>query len=84
MHDDGLTKEGPINDAAHDAVGKSSFGRCRPLLKPRGIYLSTDLDPLSMNPILAVVTRLFGGKRGVLDPAEARRGDVDHVRGLLE
>ena len=26
-----------------DAVGKSSFGRWRRLLEPRGVYLSTDL-----------------------------------------
>jgi NADPH:quinone reductase-like Zn-dependent oxidoreductase len=46
-----------------DAVGKSSFGRCKRLLKPRGIYLSSDLGPLSQNPILALITPLLGGKR---------------------
>jgi NADPH:quinone reductase-like Zn-dependent oxidoreductase len=30
-------------DVVIDAVGKSSFGRCRWLLEPRGAYLSTDL-----------------------------------------
>ncbi len=31
--------------AVFDAVGKSSFGRCRRLLKPRGRYFSSDLGP---------------------------------------
>jgi NADPH:quinone reductase-like Zn-dependent oxidoreductase len=46
-----------------DAVGKSTFGRCRPLLEPRGIYLSTELGPKGQNPLLAVVTPLLRGKR---------------------
>ena len=58
-----FTKDAQRYDAVMDAVGKSSFGRCKPLLKPRGIYLSSDLGPLSLNPILGLVTPLFGGKR---------------------
>ena len=46
-----------------DVVGKSSFGRCKRLLKPRGLYLSSDLGPLSQNPILALITPLLGGKK---------------------
>lgn len=42
--------------------GQSSFGRCKRLLKPGGIYLSSDLGPLSQNPVLALVTPLPGGK----------------------
>lgn len=42
-----------------DAVGKSSFGRCRRLLEPRGVYLSTDLGPRGQNPFLALVTPLL-------------------------
>jgi NADPH:quinone reductase-like Zn-dependent oxidoreductase len=45
-----------------DAVGKSSFARCKRLLKPGGIYLSSDLGPLSQNPFLALVTPLFRGR----------------------
>jgi NADPH:quinone reductase-like Zn-dependent oxidoreductase len=59
----GLHQGQQIYDAVLDAVGKSSFGRCRRLLKPRGVYLSSDLGPLSQNPILALVTPLFGGRK---------------------
>jgi NADPH:quinone reductase-like Zn-dependent oxidoreductase len=58
-----FTKDARTYDVVIDAVGKSSFGRCRRLLKPRGIYVSSDLGPLSLNPILALVTPLFRGKR---------------------
>jgi NADPH:quinone reductase-like Zn-dependent oxidoreductase len=58
-----FTKDEQRYDVVLDAVGKSSFGRCKRLLKPRGIYLSSDLGPLSQNPILALITPLFGGRR---------------------
>jgi NADPH:quinone reductase-like Zn-dependent oxidoreductase len=50
-------------DVVLDAVGKSSFGRCRRLLRPKGLYLSTDLGPLSQNLALPLVTPLLGGRR---------------------
>jgi NADPH:quinone reductase-like Zn-dependent oxidoreductase len=58
-----FTRDSRTYDAVLDAVGKSSFGRCRRLLKPGGTYLSSDLGPLSQNPILALITPLFGGRR---------------------
>ena len=71
--------------AVVDAVGKSSFGRCKRLLEPRGQYLSTDLGPYSMNPVLAVVTRFIGDKRARLPVGPKRdRAVVEHFRGLLE
>jgi NADPH:quinone reductase-like Zn-dependent oxidoreductase len=50
-------------DAVFDSVGKSTFGRCRRLLKPGGAYLSSDLGPYGQNPFLVPLTRLFRGKR---------------------
>ena len=58
-----FTKDEQTYDVVLDAVGKSSFGRCKRLLTPRGIYLSSDLGPLSQNPVLAVTTRFTGGRR---------------------
>ena len=51
-----FTRDTETYDLVLDAVGKSLFGRCRRLLRPRGIYVSTDLGPLSQNPVLALVT----------------------------
>jgi len=65
-----------------DAVGKSSFSRCKRLLKPRGIYLSSDLGPLSQNPILALLTPLFAGKK-VMFPIP-RNHDQQGVRTFRE
>ena len=58
-----FTKDWESYDVVLDAVGKSSFGRCKELLRPTGIYLSSDLGPRSQNPILALITPILGGKR---------------------
>jgi NADPH:quinone reductase-like Zn-dependent oxidoreductase len=79
-----FTRDEQTYDMVFDAVGKSSFGRCKRLLVPNGIYLSTDLGPLSQNPILALAGPLFGGRR-VLFPIPPRhdRAIVRHIRELL-
>jgi NADPH:quinone reductase-like Zn-dependent oxidoreductase len=78
-----FTRDSETYDLVIDAVGKSSFGRCRRLLRPRGIYLSTDLGPLSQNPILALVTPLFGRRR-VMFPIPTQRDPAEIMRYLKD
>ena len=46
-----------------DAVGKSSFAKCKPLLEPGGVYMSSDLGYMAQNPFLALITPIFGNKK---------------------
>ena len=79
-----FTRDDRTYDVVLDAVGKSSFGRCKRLLAPRGIYLSTDLGPLSQNPLLALVTPLLGGKRVMFPiPPKHSRSEVRRIRALI-
>jgi NADPH:quinone reductase-like Zn-dependent oxidoreductase len=81
-----FTRDDRSYDVVMDAVGKSSFGRCRRLLRPRGLYLSTDLGPLSQNPLLALVTPL-AGRRRVKFPIPRERdpaATMAQLRELLE
>ena len=68
-------------DVVLDAVGKSSSGRCRRLLKPGGTYLSSDLGPLSQNPILALLPPLRRQEGHVSHP-ETRQGHGAAFQGL--
>ncbi|TDC90943.1 NAD(P)-dependent alcohol dehydrogenase [Actinomadura sp. 7K507] len=68
-------------DVVIDAVGKTTFGQCRRLLKPRGIYVFSDLGPWWQNPVLALVTPLFRGKKVQL---AVPRQDAEMVRYLRE
>lgn len=72
-------------DVVIDAVGKSSFGRCKRLLKARGIYLSSDLGPLAQNPVLALVTPLLGGKRVMFPiPPKHDQALMTYLREMLQ
>jgi NADPH:quinone reductase-like Zn-dependent oxidoreductase len=80
-----FTQDEQTYDVVLDAVGKSSFGRCKRLLKRGGIYLSSDLGPLSQNPILALVTPLFGGKKAMMPiPPKYRQEEVRHFKEMIE
>lgn len=46
-----------------DAVGKSTFGKCKHLLLPKGIYISSELGSNAENVYLPLTTKLFGNKR---------------------
>ena len=79
-----FTRDAQTYDAVLDAVGKSSFGRCKRLLTPRGIYVSSDLGFLAQNPILALVTPLF--KQRVLFPIPPKytQARVNGFKQMLE
>jgi NADPH:quinone reductase-like Zn-dependent oxidoreductase len=71
-------------DLVFDAVGKRSFLECSRLLKPQGIYCSTDLGALSQNPVLALITPLFRRKR-VRFPIPAHDQEmIRYLGGLIE
>ena len=58
-----FTKDPHTYDLVIDAVGKSSFRRCRRLLKPDGIYVSSDVGLFWHGPMLALITPLFRGRK---------------------
>ncbi len=67
-----------------DAAGTSSFARCKRLLEPKGIYLSTELGPFPQNPILALVTPLLRGKKVLFPVPKHDQEIVKHIKGLIE
>jgi NADPH:quinone reductase-like Zn-dependent oxidoreductase len=79
-----FTKNGETYDVVFDAVGKTSFRRCRRSLKPGGIYLETDLGYMWHVPLLALATRVIGSKRVTLQIPKYTKEDVSHVKELVE
>ncbi|TFB76721.1 NAD(P)-dependent alcohol dehydrogenase [Cryobacterium glaciale] len=71
-------------DVVLDAVGKSSFGRCRRLLVPGGIYVSSELGGFWQNPVLALTTPLLRRKRVLFPIPKDTREDVLFLKGLVE
>jgi NADPH:quinone reductase-like Zn-dependent oxidoreductase len=81
---DDFTKSGETYDVIFDAVGKHSFRRCRRSLKPGGIYISMDLGFMYHVPLLGLVTRFVGSKRGTLGLGRYRKEDLLVVKQLVE
>jgi NADPH:quinone reductase-like Zn-dependent oxidoreductase len=75
-------------DVVFDAVGKSTFGRCRRLLKPGGAYVSSELGPLLQNAFLSLVTphvgRLSDHKRVVFPFPSIDQAMVGRLARLME
>ena len=79
-----FTRDTQRYDAVLDAVGKSSFLRCRRLLKPRGVYLSSEFGPLAQNLVLALVAPLLGGRKVLLNIARDDPQVASYLREVLE
>lgn len=76
-----------INQTFHlvfDSVGKSSFKKCKPILKKRGIYISTELGYKYQNPFLAIITPLFGGKKLLFPLPTISKKEVNFLKELAE
>lgn len=79
-----FTKNGRLYDVVLDAVGKSSFFKCKKLLNPGGIYYSTDLGFLAQNIFLALLTPLFRGKKVMFPLPKDTKEDMVFLRELIE
>jgi NADPH:quinone reductase-like Zn-dependent oxidoreductase len=79
-----FTRDAQRYDVVLDAVGKSSFLRCRRLLKPRGVYLSSEFGPLAQNLVLALVAPLRGGRKVMLNLGRDDPGMASYFREVLE
>jgi len=79
-----FTKNGQTYDVVFDAVGKSSFRRCKALLKSGGIYISTELGFFAQNPLLAMWTSVFGSKKVIFPIPKSRKEDVLFFKELIE
>ena len=55
-----FTNDNEKYDFIFDSVGKSSFGKCKPILKPGGVYMSSELGWMVQNLFFALITAIFG------------------------
>jgi NADPH:quinone reductase-like Zn-dependent oxidoreductase len=78
-----FTKEKIEYDFVFDAVGKSRFLLCKPILKPNGIYISTELGPNWENITLALTTPILGGKKVIFPLPLDILDSMNHIQNLL-
>ena len=79
-----FTKDEQQYHFVFDAVGKSSFAKCKPLLLPGGIYISSELGPGLENLYLPLITAITGGKKVIFPfPVNIKRSML-FINKLLE
>ena len=83
-----FTKRARTYDYVFDTVGKSSFFKCFRLLRPGGVYISSDLGYLSQNLFLPLVTSiikpLLGNRQCIFPNPVDVRGSMLLVKKLME
>jgi NADPH:quinone reductase-like Zn-dependent oxidoreductase len=79
-----FTKAGNDYDFIFDAVGKGSFFQCRKLLKPKGVYVSTELGYLAQNVFLALLNPLFRGRKVKFPIATDSKEDILFFKKIIE
>lgn len=67
-----------------DTVGKSTFSKCKSLLKTNGAYISSELGPGAQNIFLALLTRFFGKKKVVFPFPQKPKESILLIKKLIE
>ncbi|WP_026969708.1 NAD(P)-dependent alcohol dehydrogenase [Algoriphagus terrigena] len=78
-----FTQEKIEYDFVFDAVGKSRFSLCKPILKPGGIYISSELGPNWENLTLALTTPFFGDRKVIFPIPSNLLGSMKTIQDLL-
>ena len=79
-----FTELGGEYDFVFDAVGKSSFGKCKKVLSKKGIYISSELGRNSENIFYSLFTPIMGGRKVIFPFPLDKQGSVDKMKSLLE
>jgi NADPH:quinone reductase-like Zn-dependent oxidoreductase len=83
-----FTRDDKKYNFVFDTVGKSSFFQCKRLLKPGGIYISSDLGYMSQNIFLPLITpvikRLIGNRKTIFPTPTDIKGSILLIKKLME
>ena len=82
------TKEDFTNDKdkydfIFDAVGKSTFGKCKPLLKDKGIYISSEFGPYAQNLLYSLLASITN-KKVIFPIPFNKQNTIPFIARLLE
>jgi len=71
-------------DVVLDAVGKSTFFKCKKILNKGGLYFSTELGPYVQNVYLPLLTSIFGDKKMLFPLPKHSKKEINFFREQIE
>ena len=79
-----FSRIGETFDFVLDAVGKTTYFRCRRLLEPNGVFAATDLGPWSQNILLLMWSAITRSKRIVFPMPKSSKAFVNFLKARME
>ena len=83
-----FTEDGQKYSYVFDTAGKSSFFKCRKLLDPGGVYISSDLGYMAQNMYLPFITPiikpLFGNRKTIFPVPVDIKGSLTLVKNRIQ
>ncbi|MBL4690829.1 MAG: NAD(P)-dependent alcohol dehydrogenase [Rhodospirillales bacterium] len=78
-----FTNDNDKYDFIFDAVGKSTFGKCKSLLRKKGVYISSELGPYSQNIFYPLLTSI-SSKKVIFPIPYSKQKTIPYISNLLE
>jgi NADPH:quinone reductase-like Zn-dependent oxidoreductase len=78
-----FTESNDKYDFVFDTVGKSTFGKCKSLLKEKGVYISSELGPYSQNIFYPLLTSM-SSKKVIFPIPFGTRKTIPYISNHLE
>ena len=78
-----FTDKDDTYDFVFDTVGKSTFGKCKPVLNKEGVYISSELGPYSQNVFYPLLTYITKKKVIFPVPFDSKKA-IPYISNLLE
>jgi NADPH:quinone reductase-like Zn-dependent oxidoreductase len=79
-----FTRIGERFDGLLDAVGKTTYLRCRRLLKPQAMFVSTDMGPWCQTALLTIWSAITRRGRVTIAVPKPIAGFVNQLKALME
>ena len=79
-----FTKDHEKYDFVFDAVGKSTFGKCKLILNNGGVYISSEPGPFAQNLFFALTTFITGSKKVIFPKPFSIKKTMPFILNLLK
>lgn len=77
-----FTARGATYDLIFDILGRSSFDRCKGVLKPNGVYFPVSFKMKAVGQMLW--TKMFGGQKVICALSDETPADLEMIRELID